>query len=168
VLDALVELGFEVVGYGCTTCIGNSGPLPEAVVQAITSADLVAAAVLSGNRNFEGRIHPYVRANFLCLSTIGGSVCAAGRVDLDLVNEPLGMDQKDQPVYLREIWPSNQEIQQAIAQAVQPQMFEKKYANVFSGNETWNAIQFGEAVLFPWEADSTYHPGAALLRWHTA
>jgi aconitate hydratase len=156
VLDALVDLGFEGVGYGCTTCIGNSGPLPEAVVQAITSADLVAAAVLSGNRNFEGRIHPYVRANFLASPPLVVAYALAGRVDLDLVSEPLGLDQKGQPVYLREIWPSNQEIQQAIAQSVQPQMFKEKYANVFSGNETWNAIQFGEAVLFPWDLDSTY------------
>ncbi len=156
VLDALVDLGFDVVGYGCTTCIGNSGPLPEQVVQAITSADLVAAAVLSGNRNFEGRIHPYVRANFLASPPLVVAYALAGRVDLDLVKEPLGLDQKGQPVYLREIWPSNQEIQQAVAQAVQPQMFTKKYANVFSGNETWNAIQFGDAVLFPWEPDSTY------------
>jgi aconitate hydratase len=156
VLDALVDLGFDVVGYGCTTCIGNSGPLPEQVVQAITSANLVAAAVLSGNRNFEGRIHPYVRANFLASPPLVVAYALAGRVDLDLVNEPLGLDQKGQPVYLREIWPSNQEIQQAVAQAVQPQMFTKKYANVFSGNDTWNAIQFGDAVLFPWTPDSTY------------
>jgi aconitate hydratase len=156
VLDALVDLGFDVVGYGCTTCIGNSGPLPEEVVQAITSADLVAAAVLSGNRNFEGRIHPYVRANFLASPPLVVAYALAGRVDLDLLNEPLGLDQNGQPVYLREIWPSNQEIQQAVAQAVQPKMFMQKYSNVFSGNDTWNAIEFGEAVLFPWDADSTY------------
>jgi aconitate hydratase len=156
VLEALVDLGFEVVGYGCTTCIGNSGPLPEEVVRAITSADLVAAAVLSGNRNFEGRIHPNVRANFLASPPLVVAYALAGRVDLDLVNEPLGLDQKGEPVYLREIWPSNQEIQQAVAQAVQPHMFKTKYANVFSGNKTWNAIQFGDAVLFPWDPDSTY------------
>ncbi len=156
VLQALVDLGFEVVGYGCTTCIGNSGPLPEQVVQAITSADLVAAAVLSGNRNFEGRIHPYVRANFLASPPLVVAYALAGRVDLDLLNEPLGLDQTGQPVYLRDIWPTNQEIQQAVAQAVQPHMFKAKYSNVFSGNDTWNAIQFGEAVLFPWDPASTY------------
>ncbi len=156
VLEALEKLGFEIVGYGCTTCIGNSGPLPDEVVQAITSADLVAAAVLSGNRNFEGRIHPYVRANFLASPPLVVAYALAGRVDLDLLNEPLGQDQNGQPVYLREIWPTNQEIQQAVAQAVQPGMFKEKYANVFSGNPTWNAIEFGEAVLFPWQPDSTY------------
>jgi len=156
VLEALDELGFDIVGYGCTTCIGNSGPFPEAVVPAIYRARLGAAAVLSGNRNFEGRVHPNVRANFLASPPLVVAYAIAGRVDLDLTNEPLGQDKQGQPVYLRDIWPSNQDVQQAVALAVQTQMFEQKYGDVFSGNPAWNDIPFGEAALFPWDANSTY------------
>jgi aconitate hydratase len=155
-LSPLADLGFNVVGYGCTTCIGNSGPLPGEVVKAITNADLVSAAVLSGNRNFEGRIHPYVRANYLASPPLVVAFALAGTVDIDLLNEPLGMDQEDQPVYLADIWPTSDEIREAISQAVRPDMFTDKYANVFSGNETWNAIQGGESELYNWDSGSTY------------
>jgi aconitate hydratase len=155
-LEPLAELGFNVVGYGCTTCIGNSGPLPAEVVKAITSSDLVAAAVLSGNRNFEGRIHPSVRANYLASPPLVVAYALAGTVDKDLLNEPLGMDRDGNPVYLRHIWPTNREVQQVIAEVVQPQMFREKYADVFSGNETWNAIQSGDSELYQWDAASTY------------
>lgn len=155
-LEPLAKLGFNVVGYGCTTCIGNSGPLPADVVKAITSADLVAAAVLSGNRNFEGRIHPYVRANYLASPPLVVAYALAGTVDIDLATEPLGYDDGGRAVYLRDVWPSNQEIAQAVASAVQPQMYETRYADVFSGNETWNAIHAGESELYRWDEDSTY------------
>ncbi len=155
-LEPLEKLGFNVVGYGCTTCIGNSGPLSGEVVKAINQADLVAAAVLSGNRNFEGRVHPYVRANFLASPPLVVAYALAGTVDIDLNNEPLGTDQQNQPVYLREIWPTQQEIQQAIAQSVKPEMFNEKYADVFTGNQTWNQIQAGDSALFDWEPASTY------------
>jgi aconitate hydratase len=155
-LEPLAQLGFNVVGYGCTTCIGNSGPLPAEVVKAITSADLVAAAVLSGNRNFEGRVHPYVRANFLASPPLVVAYALAGSVDMDLANEPLGLDRHGKPVYLRDIWPTNQEVRQAVSRTVLPEMFAEKYANIFSGNETWNAIQAGESELYAWAPDSTY------------
>jgi aconitate hydratase len=155
-LEPLAELGFNVVGYGCTTCIGNSGPLPGEVVKAITSADLVAAAVLSGNRNFEGRIHPYVRANYLASPPLVVAFALTGTVDIDLSSEPLGVDRAGQPVYLRDLWPTSQEIRQAIAQAVRPEMFKEKYADVFSGNETWNAVRAGESELYRWDPRSTY------------
>jgi len=155
-IGPLAELGFNVVGYGCTTCIGNSGPLPGEVVKAISSADLVAAAVLSGNRNFEGRIHPYVRANFLASPPMVVAFALAGTVDIDLSREPLGYDIDGQPVFLRELWPSNEEIQRAISQIIRPEMFVEKYSQVFTGNETWNAIEAGGTELYHWDPDSTY------------
>lgn len=155
-LEPLASLGFNVVGYGCTTCIGNSGPLPGEVVKAITSADLVAAAVLSGNRNFEGRVHPYVRANYLASPPLVVAYALAGTVDIDLVNEPLGQDKNGQPVYLREIWPTSQEVIEAVTSNVRPEMFRQKYANVFTGNETWNAIPSSEGDLYAWDEQSTY------------
>ena len=156
VLDALVSLGFNIVGYGCTTCIGNSGPLSGEIVKAITGSDLVAAAVLSGNRNFEGRVHPYVRANYLASPPLVVAYALAGTVDIDLENDPIGFDQSRQPVYLREIWPSTQEILDTLAKSIQPQMFQQKYGDVFSGNETWNAIGAVESELYSWDAQSTY------------
>ncbi len=155
-LEPLSAIGFNVVGYGCTTCIGNSGPLPGEVVKTITSADLVAAAVLSGNRNFEGRVHPYVRANYLASPPLVVAYALAGTVDIDLTSESLGEDPHGQPVFLREIWPSAQEIQQTIANAVQPEMFQKRYANVFTGNEIWNNIPTSEGELYAWNERSTY------------
>jgi aconitate hydratase len=155
-IEPLAALGFNVVGYGCTTCIGNSGPLPGDVVKAVTSEDLVVAAVLSGNRNFEGRIHPYTLANYLASPPLVVAYALAGTVDIDLFNDPLGVDREGTPVYLREIWPTTQEIQDVVATAVAPEMFRSKYANVFTGNETWNAIAGGDSELYGWEADSTY------------
>lgn len=155
-LESLAQLGFNLVGYGCTTCIGNSGPLSGEMVKAITSLDLVAVAVLSGNRNFEGRIHPYVRANYLASPPLVVAYALAGTIDIDLVNEPLGKDQDGHPVFLREIWPTAQEIQRAISDVVLPDMFRSKYADVFTGNETWNAIQGSEGDLYLWDTNSTY------------
>jgi aconitate hydratase A / 2-methylisocitrate dehydratase len=155
-LAPLAELGFNVVGYGCTTCIGNSGPLPGEVVKAITGKDLVAAAVLSGNRNFEGRIHPFVKANYLASPPLVVAFALAGTVDIDLTRDPLGCDRDGNPVYLRDLWPSTQEIRQTIAMAVQPEMFRQKYANVFDGNETWNAIHASGGNIYAWDPGSTY------------
>jgi len=155
-LEPLAELGFNLVGYGCTTCIGNSGPLPGEVVKAITSEDLVAAAVLSGNRNFEGRIHPYSLANYLASPPLVVAYALAGTVDIDLVNEPLGEGKEGGLVYLRDIWPSNQEIMETIHATIGPEMFERRYANVFTGNPTWNNIKGGEGELYEWDPDSTY------------
>jgi aconitate hydratase len=155
-LEPLAALGFNLVGYGCTTCIGNSGPLPGEVVKAITSADLVAAAVLSGNRNFEGRIHPYVRANYLASPPLVVAYALAGTVDIDLVEEPIGTDKNGEPVYLRDIWPTSQEIREMVSNSVLPEMFREKYANVFTGNEIWNAIPSEGGELYDWDPDSTY------------
>jgi aconitate hydratase len=155
-LDDLAKIGFNVVGYGCTTCIGNSGPLPGEVIKAITSADLVAAAVLSGNRNFEGRIHPYVRANYLASPPLVVAFALAGTVDIDLTSQPLGEDSQGNPVFLRDIWPTSQEIQQTLNRCLTPRMFTEKYANVFSGNDTWNAIQAGKSEIYAWQPGSTY------------
>lgn len=155
-LEPLARLGFNLVGYGCTTCIGNSGPLPTEVVKAISRADLVAAAVLSGNRNFEGRVHPNVRANFLASPPLVVAFALAGRVDIDLFQEPLGYDRQGDPVFLRDIWPANDEIQAEIRKYLQPEMFRDKYADVFSGNEAWKSIQAEETELYPWNAASTY------------
>jgi len=155
-LEPLEKLGFNVVGYGCTTCIGNSGPLPGEVVKAITSGDLVAAAVLSGNRNFEGRVHPYVRANFLASPPLVVAYALAGTVDIDLVNEPIGTDSRDKPVFLRDLWPTTQEIQSTISQTVLPEMFAERYADVFAGTQIWKEIRTVESELYAWEASSTY------------
>jgi aconitate hydratase len=155
-LQPLAELGFNVVGYGCTTCIGNSGPLPGEVARAINSADLVAAAVLSGNRNFEGRVHPLVRANYLASPPLVVAYALAGTVDIDLEREPLGVDSQKQPVYLREIWPSAEEVQQALASSLRPEIFSQNYADIFNGNETWNAIPARQSDLYGWDEKSTY------------
>jgi aconitate hydratase len=155
-MEPLAQLGFNLVGYGCTTCIGNSGPLPGEVAKAITGGALVVAGVLSGNRNFEGRIHPLVRANYLASPPLVVAYALAGTVDIDLLSEPLGWDSEDQPVYLKDIWPTKAEIDELVTRVVQPDMFTEKYAHVFTGNETWNAIQSGEAELFEWSAASTY------------
>jgi aconitate hydratase len=155
-LDPLAKLGFNVVGYGCTTCIGNSGPLSAEVVKAILEADLVVSAVLSGNRNFEGRIHPHVRANYLASPPLVVAFALAGRIDIDLVHEPIGTDTTGSPVYLRDLWPSQAEIQEAIQRWVRPDLFRSRYADVFSGNETWNAIPVSGESLYAWDSRSTY------------
>jgi aconitate hydratase len=155
-LEPLAELGFDLVGYGCTTCIGNSGPLPEPVVDAINEGNLVATAVLSGNRNFEGRVSPNTLANYLASPPLVVSYALAGTIDIDLDKEPLGTGKNGQPVYLRDIWPTSAEIQQTIMTSVRPEMFRKNYSEVFDANETWNHIQSGESMLYEWKSDSTY------------
>ncbi len=155
-LPYLEALGFGVVGYGCTTCIGNSGPLPQQVGKAIIEGNLVAAAVLSGNRNFEGRINPLTKANYLASPPLVVAYALAGTVDTDLANEPIGTDQAGKPVYLKEIWPTQQEIADTIRQAIRPEMFKRQYANVFDGNPTWNAISAAGGELYEWNEASTY------------
>jgi len=155
-LEPLAQLGFNIVGYGCTTCIGNSGPISGEIVKAIAANDLVAAAVLSGNRNFEGRVHPSTRANYLASPPLVVAYALAGMVDIDFATEPIGSGKDGKPVYLREIWPSSAEVAQAVAESVSADMFQQKYANVFTGNETWNAIPVGEGQLYEWNEKSTY------------
>ena len=152
----LEALGFHTVGYGCTTCIGNSGPLPDPVVAAINEGDLVAASVLSGNRNFEGRVHPHVKANYLASPPLVVAYALAGRVDLDLTAEPLGVDGDGNAVFLSDIWPSQDEIVDTVAQTLKPDMFEARYGNVFEGNEMWNAVGGQDGDLYAWQAESTY------------
>ncbi len=152
-LDAL---GFNLVGYGCTTCIGNSGPLPEKISQAVDEGDLVAAAVLSGNRNFEGRISPQVRANYLASPPLVVAYALAGSVAVDITKDPLGQDDKGQPVYLKDIWPSNREISDTVSRCVTAPMFRKRYANVFEGPEEWKKVKTLEGVTFGWDPGSTY------------
>ena len=152
----LEALGFHLVGYGCTTCIGNSGPLHPEVSQAICEADLTVASVLSGNRNFEGRIHPEVKANYLASPPLVVAYALAGSMDIDLQTDPIGWDRNENPVYLKDIWPTNQEVDQAVAAHVSPQMFEQEYANVFTGNQTWNAVKISESSRYPWDDSSTY------------
>ncbi len=155
-LEDLEALRFDLVGYGCTTCIGNSGPLPASIAQAVTENRLVAAAVLSGNRNFEGRIHPLVRANYLASPPLVVAYALAGTVDIDLVNQPLGRDREGKPVHLKEIWPSSQEVSDAVHRAVSAEMFRRTYANVWDGNSTWNAVPVKGGELYEWREDSTY------------
>src|SRR5437773_483947 len=151
----LEALGFYLVGYGCTTCIGNSGPLPAPVHRAIDDGKLVAAAVLSGNRNFEGRINPDVKANYLASPPLVVAYALAGSADVDLATEPLGKDRAGRPVYLRDVWPAQKEVAELEA-AIRDQMFARIYANVFDGNPTWNAIRVPEGDLFAFAEDSTY------------
>jgi aconitate hydratase len=159
-MRSLEQLGFYLVGYGCTTCIGNSGPLPAAVSHAIEEKDLVAVAVLSGNRNFEGRVHAEVRANYLASPPLVVAYALAGRMDIDLYHEPLGTDRGGKPVFLRDIWPSQQEVQDAIARAVHSETYRKVYAEAFQGDDHWRSLAVPEGDLFNWQADSTYvkHP----------
>ncbi len=158
-IDPLSQLGFNVIAYGCTTCIGNSGPLPVEVAKAVTGSDLVAAAVLSGNRNFEGRIHPLVKANFLASPPLVVAYALAGTVDIDLDKEPLG-EGSDGPVYLSDIWPTQQEIAETIASSLKVSMFEHRYASVFEGSDMWKEIKVTGGDLYEWNEASTYihHP----------
>ncbi|WP_338480086.1 aconitate hydratase AcnA [Pseudomonas trivialis] len=155
----LDKLGFDLVGYGCTTCIGNSGPLPEPIEKAIQTADLAVASVLSGNRNFEGRVHPLVKTNWLASPPLVVAYALAGTVRIDISSEPLGNDKDGNPVYLKDIWPSSKEIADAVAQ-VTTGMFHKEYAEVFAGDEQWQAIEVPQAATYVWQQDSTYiqHP----------
>ncbi len=153
----LEALRFHVVGYGCTTCIGNSGPLPEPVSEAIQDNGLVVAAVLSGNRNFEARIHPQVRASYLASPPLVVAFALAGTVDIDLTSEPIGTDPSGDPIYLRDIWPSQTEVRQVMQQAVAPDEFQQEYAEVFDGDEHWQALPLpATGELFEWDPDSTY------------
>jgi aconitate hydratase len=156
VLAPLAELGFHVVGYGCTTCIGNSGPLPEPVAAAINTGNLVAAAVLSGNRNFEGRVNPLTRANYLASPALCVAYAIAGTVDIDFETEPLGYDPDGKPVFFREVWPTHAEVQQAIDSAVLPEMFIHQYRSAFTDNEAWNSIPITPGELYKWNDASTY------------
>ena len=155
-LSALEQIGFNVVGYGCTTCIGNSGPLPESVAKAVTEGNLVAAAVLSGNRNFEGRINPLTKAHYLASPPLVVAYALAGSVDIDLSTEPLGTGKDGQPVFLRDLWPSQEEISSTMQTSIQPDMFIRSYGNVFDGNPTWNAIPVTGSELYEWNPESTY------------
>lgn len=155
-IDPLEALGFHVAGYGCATCIGNSGPLPDEVSQAIADNDLTVAAVLSGNRNFEGRVHAQVKANYLASPPLVVAYALAGTVNIDLANDPIGYDGDNKPVYLKDIWPTNDEIKTAISTALTPQMFRDKYENVFTQNEQWNQIPVPQGELYEWDAKSTY------------
>ena len=152
----LEALGFHTVGYGCTTCIGNSGPLPEPVRQAIHEADIVAASVLSGNRNFGGRIGPDVRANFLASPPLVVAYALAGTVDIDLNSEPIGSDQQGEAVYLRDIWPSQQEIVQTVQDSLDAGMYLEQYGNVYDGNAQWNEIPSADEPVYAWDAESSY------------
>jgi len=156
----LETLRFHLVGYGCTTCIGNSGPLPDAIGKAIKDNNLVAVSVLSGNRNFEGRINPLCRANYLASPPLVVAYALAGRMDFDIVNEPLGNDKTGRPVYLRDIWPTPQEVEMAMRDSVSSDMFRKEYADVFTGDEHWRALPIPEGDLYAWDPKSTYikHP----------
>jgi aconitate hydratase len=152
-LDAL---GFNLVGYGCTTCIGNSGPLPDAISEAVDEGDLVVAAVLSGNRNFEGRISPQVRANYLASPPLVVAYALAGSMKVDVKNDPLGSDPDGKPVYLKDIWPSNREVAETVSRAVDEPMFRKRYGNVFEGPEEWKKVPLLTGTTFAWNPGSTY------------
>jgi aconitate hydratase len=155
-LPYLEALGFHLVGYGCTTCIGNSGPLPDRIVEAVSEQDLVVASVLSGNRNFEGRINPVVRMNFLASPPLVVAYALAGTVGVDLTREPVGEDRNGEPVYLRELWPSDAEIREAIAGFVRPEQFREQYAHALEGDQRWRSLAVARADTFVWDPKSTY------------
>jgi aconitate hydratase len=159
-LDDLEALGFNIVGYGCTTCIGNSGPLREEIAAAVKSKDLLGCSVLSGNRNFEGRIHPLVQMNFLASPPLVVAYALAGNMAVDLYNDPLGHDQDGQPVYMRDIWPSTKEIHELMAANIDSGMFTRSYEGVFTGDENWNGLDVPDGDIYQWAPDSTYvkHP----------
>ncbi len=152
----LEKLGFDLVGYGCTTCIGNSGPLPAEVARAVEEQDLVVVAILSGNRNFEGRIHPLVRASYLASPPLCVAYALAGRVDLDLTVDPLGTGPNGTPVFLRDVWPSPEEVSAAVGQAVTAEQFDTQYAAIYEGDERWRSLPSPDGALYAWEPDSTY------------
>jgi len=154
--EDLDALGFQLTGYGCTTCIGNSGPLPAPIAQAVEDGDLVVASVLSGNRNFEGRVSPHTRCNYLASPPLVVAYALAGDMRVDITSAPLGTGRDGKPVYLKDIWPANSEIADAIARALTPEMFKTRYADVFTGPEQWQSIRFSDGETFGWDADSTY------------
>lgn len=155
-LAPLEKLGFHITGYGCGTCIGNSGPLPDEVGKAIADNDLTVASVLSGNRNFEGRIHAQVKMNYLASPPLVVAYALAGTVNIDLANDPIGYDKKDKPVYLKDIWPTNDEIKAAMAESISPDIYREKYQNVFFNNKRWNSIAVPQGELYEWDSESTY------------
>src|SRR5262249_37398533 len=160
-LDKYLEkLNFHLVGYGCTTCIGNSGPLPDAISKAIKDQNLVVAAVLSGNRNFEGRVHAEVRANYLASPPLVVAYALAGRVDIDWQSEPVGSDRDGKPVYLKDIWPTQAEVNATVDKSLKKEMFERVYADVYKGDANWNSLTVPEGDRFAWDPKSTYvkHP----------
>ena len=161
----LEELGFNLVGYGCTTCIGNSGPLPEEISAAIEQGDLAVASVLSGNRNFEGRIHSEVKMNYLASPPLVVAYALAGRMDVDLTTEPLGEGSDGEPVYLRDIWPTQREIHDTIEDAVQSEMFRRSYADVYAGDERWNSLEVPDGRHLRLAAEHL-REAAAVLRRH--
>jgi len=152
----LEGLGFHLVGYGCTTCIGNSGPVPEHIAEAITQGELVVASVLSGNRNFEGRINSHVRMNFLASPPLVVAYALCGEMDVDLTREPLARDRNGQPVYLKEIWPSEQEIRDAMREAVKPEQYRRRYSQILEGDERWKGLKTSTGETFRWDPKSTY------------
>jgi aconitate hydratase len=154
--EFLDALGFNLVGYGCTTCIGNSGPLPDEISKAVNDADLAVVSVLSGNRNFEGRINPDVKMNYLASPPLCVAYALAGTMDIDLYLDPIGEDASGEPVYLKDIWPSSSEVAQTVQEAVQSDMFRKSYAEVFDGDERWNSLAVPTGNSFAWDPDSTY------------
>jgi aconitate hydratase len=155
-IDPLEKLGFYIVGYGCTTCIGNSGPLPPAISKAIEDKDLFVASVLSGNRNFEGRVHAEVRANYLASPPLVVAYAIAGRADIDLTTEPLGTGKDGKPVFLKDIWPTQREVSDVVEKAVAPEMFKNVYSDVYAGDEQWQSLVVPEGDLFAWGDKSTY------------
>ena len=156
-MEPLKTLGFQVVGYGCTTCIGNSGPLAAPISEAVQDNGLVVSAVLSGNRNFEARIHPLVRANYLASPVLVVAFALTGRVDIDLYNEPLGQDPDGKPVFLADVWPSQEEIRDTVTRSLKPEMYEKRYGEVFEGDDLWQSLPLpGESSRYDWDPDSTY------------
>ena len=162
----LDKLGFNLVGYGCTTCIGNSGPLIPEVSAAVNEKDLAVVSVLSGNRNFEGRINPDIKMNYLASPPLVVAYALAGSMDIDLFNDPLGQDQDGNDVFLKDIWPSPQEIETTIAQAISSEMFNDSYADVFAGDERWQSLPTPEGNTFEWDPESTYVRQASVLRRH--
>jgi len=152
----LDKLGFNLVGYGCTTCIGNSGPLIPEVSAAVNESDLAVVSVLSGNRNFEGRINPDIKMNYLASPPLVVAYALAGTMDIDLVHDPLGTDEQGQPVYLRDVWPTEAEIDEIVASAIGSEMFTDSYADVFAGDQQWQSLPTPEGQVFEWDPDSTY------------
>src|SRR5438045_6659348 len=155
-MEPLGTLGFALAGYGCTTCIGNSGPLDEPIAKAIEDNDLVVAAVLSGNRNFEGRIHPLARASYLASPPLVVAFALAGHVDVDLTTEPIGTGSDGRAVMLADIWPSSDEIRSVIGTSIDPELFRRTYAVVFDGDDRWRALPIPDGDRYEWAADSTY------------
>ena len=155
-LQDLEALGFYTVGFGCTTCIGNSGPLKPEISDAVKSGDVIAASVLSGNRNFEGRVHPEVKMNFLASPPLVVAYALAGSLDIDITTEPLGVGKDGKPVYLRDVWPSSQDVAEAVAASVDSEMFIKGYANVFAGDPNWQNIRTPAGKIYAWDDKSTY------------